>query len=148
MEQDELETRNKLKDQYQSFSSKNIIAVEATQEKIIRWLKHMQKNRPAQTILLSMLTDTSFKINGSRLKCPTCPTNTKLTLEHILKECPEIEMERIEAFYGTPKTTGTDDDWSKTLLLPNLCMAGRTKIQGILRTSREEFLKMNNIISQ
>ena len=112
------------------------IDISITRKKITAWLKC---NRESQVVMITMVTDTAFKIDGDRMECPQC-TDTPLTLEHVLLECPEYEEERQDAFVYSGSELSTKSFQNNTLV-PTFCLAAARKIRSNLNTAREVFLQ-------
>ena len=94
-------------------------------------------DRTTQSTMLSMITDTSFRINGDRLFCPHCP-NEELSLEHVLSKCHIYQNERRDAYHYTDKKNKKDVLIS-TDLFPNFCCAARDKIYNTVSRTRQVY---------
>ena len=70
MQEDETSTRNTLKEDHNSESSKNIHQLNLSRGKVKEWVKKIGKDRQTQDIVINSITDTAFRICGDRLQCP------------------------------------------------------------------------------
>ena len=137
MQDDASSTRNTLRADHLSISSKNMHPPQLTSVKLKRWLKMTKMDKKAQAVLISMICDTYHRINGDRLLCPHCP-ETPMNLEHSL-ECQEFEKELRDAALYTPQTT-KNDKLATTDLFPHFCLAAAEKLQKTRAIARETFL--------
>ena len=85
----------------------------------------LKNDRLAQKLLVTMVTDTAFKINGTRLKCPYCPEKM-MTFEHVTKRCRHTFEEVIDAgIYSENKSLR----FKNTDLLPLICTSAIWKLK-------------------
>ena len=134
---DQEATQTILQEEHNSISSKNILNLRLGQTKMANWIQKYKYDRTTQSTMLSMITDTSFRINGDRLICPHCP-NTELSLEHVLSDCHIYHNERRDAYFYTDKKDKKEVLIS-TDLFPNFCCAAKDKIYNTITLARQAY---------
>ena len=135
LHQDDTGARCTLAANYRSESSRNIRKLELSHKKLKKWSHKLEKNRVAQEVMITSITDTAFRLNGDRLPCPHCPGHN-LSLAHILYSCAHLSHERQNAWNYTKGTRGNKKDYVKTDLLPNICAAAKKKIRAMTNLAR------------
>ena len=145
MHQDETTARTVLQSRFQSESSKNAMVLGMSREKNKRWQRMMKDDRLTQSLISNGFTDTAFRINGSRLRCPHCSTDSiivPLSLEHIIYECEDLALERDEAVWSLPDNKESiENNYAQTDLFPNFVRSAKGKLTAPLKPQVLFFLE-------
>ena len=106
-----------------SESAKTLSLLGASRANIRSWMSALRNNRPAQSVLLRIVSNSACFWRGTQLSCPHC--NTPLTAIHLLAECSASMDDREDALFAlgiqerlTPKTLSSD-----ARILPTLVTA-------------------------
>ena len=129
---EEMEVLNALSVECDSRSGAALCALNAEASRIRDRLFSLRDSRPAQAVLLRLVSDSGLCIIDARLRCPNCEVG--LTLTHVLCECPAVGRPRQEAadHCDVDAPTAIRNYAATADLLPTFCRAGHLEIRALL----------------